>query len=168
MDDETRIRFVIVPKKMQKGIRNSQQKVYVLAIADSIETDNNSLLQCFSLMQDDPKARVNNRVPIPRREILTKDETYDKVYKNFFKDEVTYYGQHFKKLNSGWSPGHDKPNFKQEYYISEEINLQNLQQRAKVDRVTVNDIFGAACLNAYYNTKVKPSLRIHPMEDIKE
>ena len=92
MDDETRIRFVIVPKKMQKGIRNSQQKVYVLAIADSIETDNNSLLQCFSLMQDDPKARVNNRVPIPRREILTKDETYDKVYKNFFKDEVTYYG----------------------------------------------------------------------------
>ena len=103
-DDEQRIRFIIVPKKMQTGTGNSKRKVYVLAIADSIETDNNSLLQCFSLMQDDPKARVDNRVPIPKREIPTEDETYDKVFKNFFEGGITYYGHHFKKLNSGWSP----------------------------------------------------------------
>ena len=103
-DDETRIRFIIVPKKMQKGTRNSQQKVYVLAIADSIETDNNSLLQCFSLMQDDPKARANNRVPITKREILTEDEAYDKVWENLKKGKDTYYGYHFDKLNTGWNP----------------------------------------------------------------
>ena len=68
----------------------------MLAIADSIETDSNSLLQCFSLMQDDPETRLKNRVPVPKREILSEDDILDKAFETLFEDWKTYYD----KLNS--------------------------------------------------------------------
>ena len=51
----------------------------MLAIADHIEFDEKNLLQCFSQMQDDPKARDLNRVPGPIRQALSTQETFEKI-----------------------------------------------------------------------------------------
>ena len=59
----------------------------MLAVADHIEFDEKNLLQCFSLLQDDPKARDQNRVPGPLRQAFTTQETLDK-FEEFFKQVV--------------------------------------------------------------------------------
>jgi len=66
-------------------------------------------------MQDDPKARVKNRVPIEKREILSEDDAWDKGFGNIPTD----YSPLKKKMNSGWSTGQGSPNFKREYFISD-------------------------------------------------
>ena len=74
-DDETRMKVLIVP---QKTTKKSPEKIFVLAIADHSEFDEKNLLQCFSLLQDDPKARSQNRVPGLIRQSLTTQEISDR------------------------------------------------------------------------------------------